>query len=119
MLPVRSMKAAALNPSREEHDWFGAEQQRSLHLTLEGSLQRSLLTAVRKHRRDTMNCEKCRELRQTFEFKLGRYIEARSAAYYRVSTELAAHRNVDMERARNDLEEHEFVCVSAAKVKPY
>lgn len=65
-----------------------------------------------------MDCVKCRELRQTFEFKLGRYIEARAAAYYRVSTELAAHKNVDMERARNDLEEHQFVCVSAAEVRP-
>jgi len=65
-----------------------------------------------------MDCVKCRELRQTFEFKLGKYIEARSAAYYRVSTELAAHRNVDMERAKNDLEEHQFVCVSVvAKVR--
>jgi hypothetical protein len=65
-----------------------------------------------------MDCAKCRELRQTFEFKLGKYIEARSAAYYRVSTELAAHRNVDMERAKNDLEEHQFVCVAVvAKVR--
>jgi hypothetical protein len=39
-------------------------------------------------------------------------MEARSAAYYQVSTELAAHRNVDMERAKNDLEEHQFVCAS-------
>jgi hypothetical protein len=65
-----------------------------------------------------MDCVKCRELRQTFECKLGKYIEARAAAYYWVSTELAAHNNVDMERARNDLEEHQFVCVSVAKVKP-
>jgi hypothetical protein len=35
-----------------------------------------------------------------------------------VSTELAAHRNVDMERAKNDWEEHQFVCVSFAKVRP-
>ena len=64
-----------------------------------------------------MDCVKCLELRQTFEFKRGEYIEARSAAYYRVSTELAAHRNVDMERAKNDLEEHQLVCVSAAEVR--
>jgi cytoplasmic iron level regulating protein YaaA (DUF328/UPF0246 family) len=57
-----------------------------------------------------MDCVKCRELRQVFEFKLDKYIEARSAAYYRVSTELAAHKNVDMERARNDFEEHQLVC---------
>lgn len=57
------------------------------------------------------------DLRQAFESKLGKYIEARSAAYYRVSTELAAHKNVDMERAWSDLEEHQLVCVSAAKVR--
>ena len=62
-----------------------------------------------------MECVKCRELRQALEFKLREYVEARSAAYYRVSTELAAHKKVDMERARNDLEEHQFVCVSAGK----
>jgi len=62
-----------------------------------------------------VNCLKCRELRQAFESKLVKYIEARSAPYYRVCTELAAHRNVDMERARNDLEEHQFVCVSVFK----
>jgi hypothetical protein len=56
-------------------------------------------------------------LQQAFESKLGRYVEARSAAYYRVSTELAAHRNVDMERAWSDLEEHQLVCMSAAKVR--
>jgi hypothetical protein len=66
-----------------------------------------------------MDCLKCGELRQAFEFKLGKYIEARSAAYYRVSTELAARKNVDMERARNDFEEHQFVCVSVAKERPH
>jgi hypothetical protein len=53
-----------------------------------------------------MDCLRCVDLEQAFEFKLSKYIEARSAAYYRVSTELAAKKNVDMERARNDLEEH-------------
>lgn len=62
-----------------------------------------------------MNCVKCRELRQVFDSKLGKYIEARSDPYYRVCTELAAHRNVDMERARNDLEEHQLVCVSVLR----
>jgi hypothetical protein len=62
-----------------------------------------------------MDCVKCRELRQAFEFKLGKYIEARAGAYYRVSTKLAAHKNVDTERSRNDLEEHQLVCVSVVK----
>jgi hypothetical protein len=59
-----------------------------------------------------MDCVKCRELKQAFEFKLNNYIEARSATYYRVSTELAARKKVDMERARNELEEHRSVCES-------
>jgi len=62
-----------------------------------------------------MDCAKCRDLRQTFESKLRKYIDARVAAYYRVTTELAAHQNVDMERARNDLEEHQLVCMSVVK----
>jgi len=35
---------------------------------------------------------------------------------YRVSTKLAAYKNVDMERAKNELEEHQLVCASAVKV---
>jgi hypothetical protein len=42
-----------------------------------------------------MDCLTCTHLLQAFESKLSKYIEARSAAYYRVSTELAAHKNVD------------------------
>jgi len=65
-----------------------------------------------------MDCLECKDLEQGFESRLSKYIEARSAAYYRVSTELAAKKNVDMERARNDLKEHQLVCASAAEVRP-
>src|SRR5271157_2220953 len=58
-----------------------------------------------------MDCLECKNLEETFESRLSKYIEACSAAYYRVSTELAAKKNVDMERARYDLEEHQFICV--------
>ena len=64
-----------------------------------------------------MDCLICKDLERTFESRRGQYIEARSAAYYRVSTELAAYKNVDMERAKSDLAEHKLVCVSAAKVR--
>jgi hypothetical protein len=64
-----------------------------------------------------MHCLKCKNLEEAFESRLSKYIEARSAPYYRVSTELAATKNVDMERARNDLEEHQLICVSAAEVR--
>ena len=53
-----------------------------------------------------MDCSECKSLEETLEASLSNYKEARSAAYYRVSTERAAKKNVDMERARNDLEEH-------------
>ena len=58
-----------------------------------------------------MNCLICKDLERTLEFRRSQYIEARSAAYYRVTTELAAYKNVDMERAKSDLEEHQLVCV--------
>jgi len=57
-----------------------------------------------------MDCSECKNLEQAFESRLSKYTEARSAVYYRVSTELAAKKNVDMERARNDMEEHQLVC---------
>jgi len=57
-----------------------------------------------------MDCSKCVNLEQALEFRLGKYSEARSAPFYQVSTELAARKRVDMERARNDLEEHLLIC---------
>jgi len=64
-----------------------------------------------------MDCLMCKGLRRVFESKRSQYIEARSAAYYQVSTELAAYKNVDMERAKSDLEEHQLVCVFAANMR--
>ena len=64
-----------------------------------------------------MDCLVCKDLERTFESRRSQYIEARSAAYYQVSTELAAYKNVDMERAKSDLKEHQLVCVSAAEVR--
>jgi hypothetical protein len=59
-----------------------------------------------------MQCLKCKNLEEAFDSRLSKYVEACSAAYYRVSTELAAMKNVDMERARYDLEEHQLTCLS-------
>jgi hypothetical protein len=42
---------------------------------------------------------------------------ARSAAFYRISTEFAAKRQVDMERAKNDMEEHLLICRFATKAR--
>ena len=64
-----------------------------------------------------MDCLICRELERVLESRHSEYIEARSAAYYQVTTEFAAHKNVDKERAKSDLEEHQLVCVSAARMR--
>ena len=45
--------------------------------------------------------------------RLSEYAAACSAAYYQVSTELAASKNVEMERTKSELEEHRFVCAWA------
>ncbi len=57
-----------------------------------------------------MNCSVCKDLNRALESTLGAYTQARSAAFYRVSTEVAAKKEVDMERAKTDLQEHELVC---------
>ena len=67
-------------------------------------------TRGRSVERRRVDCLKCKDLENKFDISLNDYMEARSSAYYRVSTELAARKNVDMERARYDLEEHHLVC---------
>jgi len=66
-----------------------------------------------------MGCSICKDLERALESTQSKYIEARSAAYYRVSTQLAANKNVDMERAKSDLEEHRLGCVSTAKSESF
>ena len=63
-----------------------------------------------------MDCPNCRDLARAFEAGLSEYIEARSSACYQVSKKLAAKKNVDMERARYELEEHRLVCTPAIRV---
>jgi hypothetical protein len=63
-----------------------------------------------------MDCPICRVLARAFEAGLSEYTEARSSASYQVSKRIAAKKNVDMERARYELEEHRLVCVSAVRV---
>jgi hypothetical protein len=57
-----------------------------------------------------MDCLKCVHVEQVFQSRVVDYCEVRSAAFYQVSTELAAKKNVDMERARYDMEEHRLIC---------
>ena len=63
-----------------------------------------------------MGCLICASLEQAYLAQLSEYIEARSSACYRVSTKLAAQINVEMERARYELEEHQSVCVTTARM---
>ncbi len=69
-----------------------------------------------RRKRTGMDCPICRELERAYEVGLIEFIEARSSAIFRVSTELAAFKNVEMERAKSELEEHVRVCASAARV---
>ncbi len=63
-----------------------------------------------------MECPICIDLARAFEAELSEYIEARSSACYQVSKRCAAKKQVDMERARYALEEHQCVCVSTVRV---
>jgi hypothetical protein len=60
-----------------------------------------------------MNCPICTNLKRVYEAGLVEYIRARSSVSFRICTELAARKNVDMERARYALEEHRRLCLTA------
>jgi hypothetical protein len=51
-------------------------------------------------------------LERALQNRNAEYLRARSAAYCRISTEFAAYQDVEMERAKSDLEEHRALCVS-------
>jgi hypothetical protein len=68
---------------------------------------------------DGMRCLTCRNLEVAFEAKRSEYIEAASGAFYRVSKRFAAYVNVEMERAKAELEEHRMVCLSAVMESAY
>jgi hypothetical protein len=53
-----------------------------------------------------IKCSECKHLIQVFESRLADFVKARAAPFFRVSSELAAKKKVDMERARSDVEEH-------------
>ena len=59
-----------------------------------------------------MNCLICRDLKNAFTDAFDEYRAARSSTCYRVTTKFAARKNVDMERARYELEEHHLLCVA-------
>ena len=65
-----------------------------------------------------MNCLECAALDRTLKAALARYVEARSSAFFRVSTEFAAMNQVDMERAKTSIQDHKLVCPFGAEVGP-
>jgi len=66
-----------------------------------------------------MHCLLCENLQRTFVARRMEYIESSSLAYFRVSKKFAAYKNVEMERALIELQEHQSACVSAANLSGY
>jgi hypothetical protein len=60
-----------------------------------------------------MNCMRCQELERELEAKLDEYTVARNSAHFRISRKLVAFIKVELERAKNELEEHRFECTCA------
>ncbi len=62
-----------------------------------------------------MDCSICRELEGAYETGFREYEQACASIYFQISTKIAAHKRVDIERARYELEMHRLVCESAIK----
>jgi hypothetical protein len=62
-----------------------------------------------------MDCLTCKNLERALESRRQEHVDALRSVYYRVTTEFAAHKNVDKERAKSELEEHQLVCVYVSK----
>jgi queuine/archaeosine tRNA-ribosyltransferase len=67
----------------------------------------------------SMGCLICRNLERAYEEELKEYMKALSSASYQFCTLFAAKKNVDMERAKYELEEHQKVCLYAEKIPVY
>jgi hypothetical protein len=65
-----------------------------------------------------MTCLECASLARTLKAALAKYRDARSAVFYRVSTEFAAMKQVDMERVKSSIQDHESACPFAVQVGP-
>ncbi len=60
-----------------------------------------------------MYCRLCENLERALATTQTEYLEASSLAYHLVSKKFAAYKNVEMERARAELQEHRTVCPAA------
>lgn len=61
-----------------------------------------------------MTCSLCRNLNQALEHRLSDFNGALSSAVPRMSDQMVAKRNVELQRARYELEEHQRDCALAA-----
>ncbi len=57
-----------------------------------------------------MNCSECRDLYRIFERRSSNYAQACSSAFFRISSTIAARVYIDLQRALNDLQEHQADC---------
>ena len=60
-----------------------------------------------------MDCPICKRLERTFEGWNSECMRARSSLYCSVSNRFAAYDNVEMERAKSELQMHRSVCTFA------
>jgi cytochrome c553 len=60
-----------------------------------------------------MYCRLCENLQRALAATEAEYLEASSLAYHQVSKKFAAYKNVEMERARAELQDHRMVCLAA------
>jgi hypothetical protein len=60
-----------------------------------------------------MSCIRCQYLERAIEARQSEYNAALGSACYRVCKKSAAFMRVELEHARAELEEHQFVCPSA------
>jgi hypothetical protein len=63
-----------------------------------------------------MSCSTCTNLERAYIARQGEFIEACASASYKVCTRLAAQKNVEMERARQEMEDHRSVCLIASQI---
>lgn len=60
-----------------------------------------------------MGCIRCQDLERALDALQIEYSAALESSYYRVSRKFAAYARVELENARNELEEHRLVCTFA------
>lgn len=57
-----------------------------------------------------MTCSECRDLYRTFERRTNQYLEARSSAFFKISSQIASRKQISLLRAMSDLREHQEDC---------